>query len=57
MCEHTETVEGPRTPLLYGTSATEVCKQCGMWRMIFRGNCPWTKPPIPENDPEDDERY
>lgn len=39
---------GPRIPLRYGTSATEVCADCGAWRTTAHTPGPWQGYPVEE---------
>jgi hypothetical protein len=45
--------QGPRTPLLYGSAATEVCSLCGKYRYDHHGWSDWEPGPVPtERDEE-----
>jgi len=46
--------KGPRTPLRYGSAATEVCRDCGAWRMDHNGLSRWFAPPV-DTKRDDDE--
>ena len=40
-CLHKETHEGPRVPMRWGSSGTEVCNRCGAWRLTLHGLGEW----------------
>jgi len=47
VCQHPESErgEGPRFPLRWGSSATDVCK-CGAYRLTLHKVGPWVAGPI-----------
>lgn len=58
-CTHPEEarVEGPRTPLRYGSAATVVCEVCGAYKMdrgLGEGFESWHAGPVPTERDEDD---
>lgn len=40
-CRHEERRAGPRVPLQYGSSPTEICCACGMYRLTLHTPGPW----------------
>ncbi len=54
-CSHAETEEGPKTPLRYGSSGTEICKKCQMWRTTIHPNGQWRNPPVDTNFDDGDD--
>jgi len=57
-CEHTDTQEGPRIPLAYGSSPTLLCKDCFHWTQDRYGPHKWRSPEtlIPALIDDKDER-
>ena len=41
-CRHRRFKDGPRTPLRWGSAATQVCEDCGAWREDER-NGEWSR--------------
>jgi hypothetical protein len=54
-CTHSRRREGPRVPLRHGSSASEVCEDCGAWRTMFHGPGRWQAGPIGDHLERDDE--
>ncbi len=46
-CNHAKVIAGPRTPLAFGSAATEVCIFCGAYRTMPHGPGRWQKGPAP----------
>ncbi len=52
-CQHRTVIEGPRTPLVHGSAATEECDTCGRYRTLHHKPGPWLSGPVPtETDDE-----
>lgn len=54
-CRHILAQEGPRIPLVYGSSPTQVCVECGAWRMTLHTIGPWRPSTELEEALRDDE--
>jgi hypothetical protein len=56
-CEHPDeyVIEGPRTPLRYGSAATQICLKCGGYRLNFRYLHNWESGPVPTEEDYEDE--
>lgn len=51
-CEH-QPKEGPRIPLRFGSSPSEVCVHCGAYRMMLHTVGQWQEGPPDLSEPED----
>lgn len=52
-CQHDNTEPGPRCPLRWGSAPTEVCKDCGMYRLLDRWLSDWRIGPVPTSDEDE----